>query len=61
MNNRSLIRLLLPSLLLIWGWGINPPEAFGQSRTVEGTITSAVDNTPLEGVSVRLKGTTRGA
>ncbi|MFK7924747.1 MAG: SusC/RagA family TonB-linked outer membrane protein [Bacteroidia bacterium] len=62
MKNRSLVRLLLPTLLLlIWGLGMSPPEAYGQGRTVEGTVTSAVDNSPLEGVSVRLKGTTRGA
>lgn len=62
MKNRSLVRLLLPTLLLlIWGLGMSPPKAYGQGRTVEGTVTSAIDNSPLEGVSIRLKGTTRGA
>lgn len=31
-------------------------EAFGQVRNVSGVVTSSLDNTPIEGVSIRVKG-----
>lgn len=34
--------------------------AFGQSRTVTGTVTSGEDGNPIPGVSVLVKGTTVG-
>ncbi|RFS22461.1 SusC/RagA family TonB-linked outer membrane protein [Chitinophaga silvatica] len=36
-------------------------NAFSQSRTISGTVTDANDGSPLPGVTVVVKGTTRGA
>ncbi|WP_375445055.1 SusC/RagA family TonB-linked outer membrane protein [uncultured Fibrella sp.] len=50
-------QLLLMSLLLVcstWTMG------FGQDRTVTGKVTSADDNQAIPGVSIVIKGTTRG-
>ncbi len=35
-------------------------QSFAQSKTITGTVTSASDKIPLPGVSVAVKGTTRG-
>ncbi len=61
MMKNSSVRLLLPILLLLLGWGLNPPEAYAQTNTVAGQVTSEDGGTPLEGVAVRVKGTTTGA
>lgn len=45
-----LLSMLLFSLLTAWG----------QSRDIKGKVVSATDNEPLVGVSVLVKGTTRG-
>ncbi|MEZ0539900.1 SusC/RagA family TonB-linked outer membrane protein [Fibrella arboris] len=50
-------QLLLASLLLVCStWSI----CFGQDRTITGRITSSEDGLPIPGVSVLVKGTTRG-
>ncbi len=36
-------------------------SSFGQDRTVSGIVSSSEDNTPLEGVTVSLKGTNRSS
>lgn len=51
---RKLAALLLLSSFLVVG------TAFGQSKTITGTITSATDSEPLPGATVLVKGTTTG-
>jgi TonB-dependent starch-binding outer membrane protein SusC len=46
--------------MLIW-CGLSVMPALAQERRVTGKVTAADDGTPLPGVSVQLKGTTRGA
>src|SRR5205085_5551353 len=46
----------LLNLLLLFA----PYLGFSQTRTVTGNITNRQDNTPLPGVSVTVKGSTRG-
>src|SRR5690606_34604576 len=46
--------LWLAALFLIYG------QAIAQSTTVTGTVVNATDNTPLPGVTVAVKGETRG-
>src|SRR5690606_17938460 len=43
------------------GLTIPPAVARAAQQTITGTVTSAVDNAPLTGVSVAVKGTSRGA
>src|SRR5690606_36143130 len=43
------------------GFAIPPAVARAAQQTITGTVTSAVDNTPLTGVSVAVKGSSRGA
>ncbi|WP_421829220.1 SusC/RagA family TonB-linked outer membrane protein [Larkinella sp.] len=53
------MKKLLPSL---WVWfALLCLPALAQDRTVTGKITSSDDGSPLPGVSVQIKGTTRGA
>ncbi len=48
-------KLLLASIMLVWG-GI----AFAQEKTVSGKVTSSEDGSPLPGVSVLIKGSSKG-
>lgn len=50
-------RLLIASLCLISTVGI----AFAQNRTITGKVTSGEDSSPLPGVNIVVKGTSRGA
>ncbi|WP_421828415.1 SusC/RagA family TonB-linked outer membrane protein [Larkinella sp.] len=50
-------RLLIASLCLLGTVGIS----FAQTRTVSGKVTSAEDTSPLPGVNIVVKGTSRGA
>ncbi len=52
------MRKLAASLLLMPLFMVS--LAFGQSKTITGTITSATDNEPLPGATVIVKGTTTG-
>ncbi|MCU0352294.1 MAG: carboxypeptidase-like regulatory domain-containing protein, partial [Cytophagales bacterium] len=49
-------KLLLSFVLVAFGCGLS----WAQERTVTGTVTASSDGTPLPGVSVSIKGTTRG-
>lgn len=49
-------KILLVSFLLIW-----LGDCFAQSLTVSGRITSSDDKSNLPGVSVAIKGTSKGA
>ncbi|WP_229311101.1 SusC/RagA family TonB-linked outer membrane protein [Larkinella soli] len=53
---------LLPAFLLSFAFilCLGLSQAFAQDRTVTGTVTSAEDRVGLPGVTVQLKGTTRG-
>ncbi|PLK46210.1 TonB-dependent receptor [Emticicia sp. TH156] len=48
---------LLSSLLLVLFWSV---QVFAQDKTVTGKVTSSDDGSPLPGVSVTLKGSTKG-
>lgn len=48
---------LLPSLFLVLFWTM---QVFAQDKTVSGKVTSADDGSALPGVSVTVKGTTKG-
>ena len=48
-------KLLLASIMLVWG-----SIAFAQEKTVSGKVTSSEDGSPLPGVSVLIKGSTKG-
>jgi len=48
-------KLLLASIMLVWG-----SIAFAQEKTVSGKVTSSDDGSPLPGVSVLIKGSTKG-
>jgi TonB-linked SusC/RagA family outer membrane protein len=52
---KKLLRISLFVLAILGGL-----RAMAQDRTVTGTVTAADDGTPLAGVSVSIKGTTRG-
>jgi TonB-dependent starch-binding outer membrane protein SusC len=52
------MRNLLLSILI--GCGLFVTPAIAQERRITGTVTAADDGTPLPGVSVQLRGTTRG-
>ena len=52
------MRKLATSLLLMPLFMVS--LAFGQSKTITGTITSGTDNEPLPGATVLVKGTTTG-
>ena len=61
-RKRKLILLFVISFCL---WGLNKAEALAENSTlsaitVSGTVTSADDNSPLIGVNVLVKGTSRG-
>ncbi|MCC9136760.1 SusC/RagA family TonB-linked outer membrane protein [Pontibacter silvestris] len=47
-------------LLLLVGFSLTTWQGWAQTVTVTGQVTSAADNTPLPGVGVVVKGTTRG-
>ena len=51
------MRKQLLSLLLALVFGV---QAFAQDQTVSGKVTSADDGTPLPGVSIAVKGTSKG-
>ena len=53
------IHHLLMAITLMVGTLCSLP-VLAQERTIEGTITSQVDNQPLPGISVVVKGTTKG-
>ncbi|RFS15416.1 TonB-dependent receptor [Emticicia sp. C21] len=48
---------LLPSLLLVLFWSV---QVFAQDKTISGKVTSSDDGSALPGVSVTLKGSTKG-
>jgi TonB-linked SusC/RagA family outer membrane protein len=48
---------LLPSLLLVLFWSV---QVFAQDKTVSGKVTSSDDGSVLPGVSVTVKGSTKG-
>ncbi|CAH0996009.1 TonB-dependent receptor P3 [Emticicia aquatica] len=48
-------KLLLAGMMLVWA-----SFAFAQDKTVSGKVTSSDDGSPLPGVSVLIKGTTKG-
>jgi TonB-linked SusC/RagA family outer membrane protein len=48
-------KLLLASIMLVWA-----SVAFAQDKTVSGKVTSSDDGSPLPGVSVLIKGSTKG-
>ncbi|AFK03776.1 TonB-dependent receptor plug [Emticicia oligotrophica DSM 17448] len=48
-------KLLLASIMLVWAG-----FAFAQDKTVSGKVTSSEDGSPLPGVSVIVKGTSKG-
>lgn len=50
---KKTLQLLLPLLLIIF-------SVMAQDRTVSGTVTSKEGNTPLPGVTVRIKGSSTG-
>ena len=50
---KKTLQLLLPLLLIIF-------SVMAQDRTVSGTVTSTEGNTPLPGVTVRIKGSSTG-
>lgn len=50
---KKTLQLLLPLLLIIF-------NVMAQDRTVSGTVTSKEGNTPLPGVTVRIKGSSTG-
>src|SRR5882757_8291931 len=50
-------KLLLVSLCFLV---LSITQVFAQNRTVTGTVTAKDDGLPLPGVSVKVKGTTRG-
>ncbi|GAB3328303.1 SusC/RagA family TonB-linked outer membrane protein [Larkinella ripae] len=50
-------RLLIASLCLLGTMG----TVFAQSRTISGKVTSSEDSSPLPGVNIVVKGTSRGA
>ena len=49
-------KLLLASIMLVWA-----SIAFAQEKTVSGKVTSSEDGSPLPGVSILIKGSTKGA
>ncbi|MES2795957.1 MAG: carboxypeptidase-like regulatory domain-containing protein, partial [Bacteroidota bacterium] len=49
-------KVLLISTMLIWA-----NVLFGQEKSVTGKVISSEDGTPLPGVSVAIKGTTKGS
>jgi TonB-linked SusC/RagA family outer membrane protein len=51
------MKKLLQSLFVIMFFAIS---AFGQNRTITGTVTSKEDNLPIPGVSIRLNGAAGG-
>ena len=53
-----MMRKNLLSLLVMVFIGM---QAFAQDKTVSGKVTSSDDGSPLPGVSITVKGTTRGA
>src|SRR6185295_19838195 len=53
---RKILRLLVALSLIIL---VLPPALHAQQRTVNGTVLSDDDKTPLAGVTVRVKGTRR--
>jgi len=55
-NSAYLFKMTLLSLYLL----LTTFVAFTQARTVNGTVISAQDNSPLSGVSVQVKNSTRG-
>ncbi len=54
-------RFLQSALSLLCFFLLAVPSIAQQAQTITGTVTSAADNTPLAGVSVRVKGTSRAA
>ncbi len=48
-------KLLLAGIMLVWG-----SIAIAQDKTISGKVTSSEDGSPLPGVSVLVKGTTKG-
>ncbi len=48
-------KLLLAGIMLVWA-----SVAFAQDKTISGKVTSSDDGSPLPGVSVLVKGTTKG-
>lgn len=53
---RKIIRLIAALLLLLF---LLPPALWAQERTISGTVLSDGSKAPLEGVTVRVKGTSR--
>ncbi|MGM9506375.1 MULTISPECIES: SusC/RagA family TonB-linked outer membrane protein [Larkinella] len=55
-------KALLPAFLLSFAFilSLGFSQAFAQERTVTGTVTSSEDKVSLPGVTVQIKGTTRG-
>ena len=53
---KKLFQVLVTALLCLWTTFL-----FSQNRSVSGVVTSAVDEQPLVGVSVVVKGTSTGA
>ena len=49
-------KLLFASIMLVWA-----SLAFAQEKTVSGKVTSSEDGSPLPGVSILIKGSTKGA
>ncbi len=50
-------KLLLIITLLFFGLAM---QSFAQDRQITGKVTSSEDNSPLPGVSIAVKGTSRG-
>jgi TonB-linked SusC/RagA family outer membrane protein len=49
-------KLLLAGIMLVWASSV-----FAQDKTISGKVTSSDDGSPLPGVSVLIKGSTKGA
>ncbi len=49
-------KLLLAGIVLVWA-----NVAFAQDKTLSGKVTSSKDGSSLSGVSVKIKGTDKGA
>ncbi|SDY66092.1 TonB-linked outer membrane protein, SusC/RagA family [Rhodonellum ikkaensis] len=56
---KNFTNLKLLSLLVMMLWWL-PSSSFAQTREISGVVISSEDNLPLPGVSVLVKGTTRG-
>ena len=61
MNMSTFLKQKRFLILLLFSFLIGSSSAFAQSKTVEGTVSSSVDNQPLAGVTVHVEGTKRNA